>query len=303
MSEQRALANGTASRGRALDFCLEVCREVPPAAVPSACQRIRSGLLPLLLSGLLAACVVPVRVPTHNLGPRGDEGKSDLSFLHIGQTTRSDVLDKLAWMDTGYRNDRLFLGRWSGSSWAIAWAIGGYYAAEGGVDRTYGTHNLVIRFDQKGIVAEFYPVPDSKLSQEFASWLKRGEEAPLDLTTPIQVSVGHSHPTMGNTPPYRDAILVLGSDFLEFKEIESKKPNPGVRTPLLQILLGPRPLGGMGREKEHSFRIPAEKVVRLSYAGIHSGNADPVVTDYTLYFAEKTSAGRTTKKKATRRRR
>jgi hypothetical protein len=59
-------------------------------------------------------------------GPSGasiESRRLDLSFLHSGTTGRDEVVDKLAAINTGYVNPRLFWGRWSESKWGYWWFV------------------------------------------------------------------------------------------------------------------------------------------------------------------------------------
>ena len=63
---------------------------------------------------------------------RRDGEETRLEFIKVGSTTREEVEQKLGWVDTGIKDDRLFIGRWAESSWGVAWAAGGGYSAAGG---------------------------------------------------------------------------------------------------------------------------------------------------------------------------
>ncbi len=63
---------------------------------------------------------------------RRDGEETRLEFIKVGSTTRGEVEQKLGWVDTGIKDDRLFIGRWAESSWGVAWAAGGGYSAAGG---------------------------------------------------------------------------------------------------------------------------------------------------------------------------
>jgi hypothetical protein len=57
----------------------------------------------------LLGCAGATRLPFRSRGPTGnniEQKELDLTFLHSGTTTRKDVTDRLAVIDTGYSNPR-----------------------------------------------------------------------------------------------------------------------------------------------------------------------------------------------------
>ena len=134
-------------------------------------MRHYSRLPPLFLLSLVSICccgciAVPIRVPTKAVGTTGDTGKKvDLSFIVAGTTPRNEVAQRLAWVDSGIKNDRFFVARWTQSSWGVAWAVGGYYAADAGWNRSWIIRYLVVEFDQQGLTEKFSFVDDHKLAE------------------------------------------------------------------------------------------------------------------------------------------
>jgi hypothetical protein len=213
----------------------------------------------LLWLGCLAA---PMRVPTHTQGPAGKHASADLSFLRVGATSRTEVLQQLGWADTGLKNDRLFLGRWMSSKWAAVTAV---YGGGGSADRIWHTHNLIIEFDEKGVVSRYRLFSDDALAKELSTSLQNTQTPALDLSTPVVVSVAHHH-GVKNKENYGSARLSLTRDSVEFRE-------PG--------------------QKSHEFQVARQTIGGLTYAGwLHGDDPDSLKTNVTLHLSEQTSVGK-----------
>jgi hypothetical protein len=217
------------------------------------------SLLALLCAVCLTGCVaVPVRAPTRTIGTLGRQGNADLNFLKPGSTTRSQVEDKLEWTDTGFKDDQAFFGRWIDSSWTILWAGGGGYSGASGSDRQWTPHNVLIEFDEKGVVKDFREFPDEVLVQEITRWAQR-RRAPVP-SPPVTLRVKHRHGTGG----YEDGELVLRDELVDFHEADAR----------------------------HDFRIERKKIVRVAAAGkLRKGDAEASLTNQVIYFTEQTSMG------------
>ena len=140
-------------------------------------KRVIQGWACALFSLPWLACVAPMRVPTHTQGPAGQHVIADLSFLHVGSTTRAEVEQQMGWADAKVQNDRLFLGRWRDSKWVVAWVVagGGPDAGGGGfggTPRVWHTHNLIVEFDEKGVVAKYHVFSDGSLIQGLTASLR-----------------------------------------------------------------------------------------------------------------------------------
>ena len=210
-----------------------------------------------LLCSLCAGCVMPMRAPTRTKGPGEVENKLDLSFIKAGSTGRQEVLEKLGWIDTGLKDERLFLGRWISSSWAVLWAAAGGYSAGAGAERHWDGRNLMVEFDEKGLVKESRVFPDSALVKELSAWVARVQDRP-ELSTKTEITVEHRHAWGGQ----QEAKIVLGSDVFEFHET------------------------GKG---SHDFRIPPKQIAGLTFA--RRDTANPQNIHHTIHFKDKTKAG------------
>ena len=212
----------------------------------------------LLWLGCLAT---PMRVPTHAQGPSGEHGSADLSFLRVGATSRVEVVQQLGWTDAQLRNDRLFLGRWISSKWVVAWAAGGPYQGVGGAPRIWHTHNLIIEFDEKGVVSNYRLFSDDILAKALSTALGRTQTPALDLSAPVVIPIRHYH---GRDS--RPATLSLARDVVELKE-------PG--------------------NPSFEFKTAPQAITGLTVDGKHGGDGpDAQYTNCTLHFSEKTISGK-----------
>lgn len=190
--------------------------------ISSRIQFIRVAWTAFLCAFFCGCAAVPMRVPTKTRNVSGEVGKKlDLDFIQVGSTTREEVGQKLGWIDTGVKGDRLFLGRWADSSWGVAWAVTGYTSAVGGWNREWTTHTLVLDFDEKGVVRQMSVVPDKDILGALSKRVSEDSSGSLDLSTPIKLPVEYVRSSKRFT-----GTLVLGRDafvFLQERETNSKE--------------------------------------------------------------------------------
>jgi hypothetical protein len=178
----------------------------------------------LLSCAILAACIpIPSRRIT---GPSGTAKSEDISFISEGSTTRADVLQKLAWMDSGIDESRLFWGRWSSSK--VVW-VGGAPQLGAGAIRPWSTRNLMIEFDDNGVVARSRLIEEGNLTSELLSWWKRGGRKPLERSLISAMNVAY----VENTQVVEATLRVRGG-VLELRE--APQSNRSVRFTLSEIL-------------------------------------------------------------------
>jgi hypothetical protein len=220
------------------------------------------GLCMLLCCFLLGCVVVPVRTPTRTSGASGDKGKADLDFIQVGTTRREEVVQKMGWTDVGIKDERLFLGRWVSSSWVV-FSAGG---SQSGTDRHWGAHNVLVEFDEKGIVKQYSVFGDAELVKRLYRWVAQGPDRLLDLSKPIEIQVEH-YLRWGRS---HGGTLVLAKDSFEFREAVGTS---------------------------HNFKISPIKIRQLSLSGlVHKAPhgeepPDPQHVNATLYFTEKITVG------------
>ena len=189
----------------------------------------------------------------------------DLDFIRAGLTGRDEVLNNLYCVDVGAPDDAIFWGRWSDSSW--------YKVSEGANKRLWNIRNLLIEFDEWGVVERHRVVSDKELLKELAPLLDR-RTLVSDFSRPIEIPVyhrkqlgglGRDYPDPGGHRTYAPGTLVLGKDYVQFEE-----PAPG----------------------KHNFKVRPTKITRLRQAKLRDREAgDPRFTFLVLHFSRKTPAG------------
>jgi hypothetical protein len=214
-------------------------------------QRLFISLGCLFLSGCIGVTPMPKTTRT----PQGIEQKTiDLDFVHAGQTTRAEVVEKLKAIDTGYRSDRFFLGRWSSSSmggWAFLVGMGG---GVGNASRLWKSGNLLIQFDENGVVCDRTTFTDRQMAATLAP-VVAADPFPKDGSREVTVKYSKEG--------YRQVLqgkIVLSAREFEFEELGDAK-------------------------KRWQFSIPPGEVLSLT-TSLAEQNPDPVFSTHTLHFAE-----------------
>lgn len=158
-------------------------------------HRVRFARLPLtaLICLSCCGCAIPIHTATKTRVPSGLETKStvDPSFIRVGQTSRAEVLEKLGWTDTRVKDDRFFIGRWSESTWGVLWGGVVPYGAAGDWTRKWNAHNLLIEFDEKGVVQQTTYFSDKDILTTLSSLVAKYPTHTLDLSAPIEVPATH----------------------------------------------------------------------------------------------------------------
>lgn len=205
--------------------------------------------LPLCVT--LLGCLVATRLPKRTNTPEGTEVKNiDLSFLHSGQTTRAEVQERLKLIDTGYQGDHFFLGRWSSSVWG-AWVFL-LWSGEGG--RVWKSGNLLVEFDDAGIVKRFEPFDDAKALRHLAPV---AADMPLQLESPLELPVKY----WKTEALLVAAKIVLSKGTFDFEELGKHK-------------------------KKHKFSLPASEILRVEApVAIRDTDRNPTYTSQRLRCA------------------
>jgi hypothetical protein len=226
---------------------------------------IRAVWIALLCAWCSGCIVVPVRVPTKTISASGETGKKlDVEFIKVGTTTREEVGHKLGWVDTGVKDDKLFLGRWADSSWGVAWAAGGGYSGAGGWNRSWTAHNLVLDFDEKGVVQQMSVVLDKDIINTLSERISKDPSRSLDLSVPIEAPVEYIRPGKQFL-----GTLILSKD--DFTFLEDR---------------------GTGSKVAHDFKTSPENISHLSMGSwVASDSSHPENVVVTIHFRQKTPAG------------
>lgn len=195
---------------------------------PKKLQAITVFLLCVTLNGCIGATPLPKRTRT----PEGTEVKNlDLTFIRPGQTTRAEVKEKLELIDAGYQGDRFFLGRWSSSSWGTWAVLAGYIGSYAGGGRVWKSGNLLVEFNDEGIVTRSEPFDDVHAIRELTPV---AESTPLQLAVPLEMPVKY---WKNATPQLVAATITLSASSFAFELGDQKK--------------------------KHKFSLPAKEVLRV----------------------------------------
>ena len=146
------------------------------------------ALVPLavVLCILSTNCYPPMKVPTRVKPVTGGDLASapDTSVIKVGLTTRAEISRQFAAFDTGWRGERLFLGRWL------------YSGMVGNGGRWWGGKILAVEFDEKGVVTRYRVLSDNDFLRDQDSWpLVPAKNAPQhQLTIKTESVAGKSVP-------------------------------------------------------------------------------------------------------------
>jgi hypothetical protein len=191
-------------------------------SVGSLLRELASVLLAVSLLAISGCVIVPTRLPTQTRDTSGQSRKIDLTFLKPGVTTREEVGKTLASIDAQVDRADLFWGRWESSTWGY----GGFVALPGaggaGGARVWGSQNLLVSFDQKGLVKSWVVVDDKKLDQQLDA-LDASSSVPLDFSFPVHAKV-HVPFYHDNKPVPAIADLVLSAESLECDNVQGSLP-------------------------------------------------------------------------------
>ncbi len=236
--------------------------------LPGIFERAKTlfALICVFLCSLCVSCIIfPVRVPTRTKTPLSTERKTKIkvNFIQVGSTSRADVLNNLGWINTGIQEENFFWGRWTSSAWRWVWAVGAGGGGALGSNRVWGSHNLLVEFDEKGLVKSYSVFNDGAILKRLCATLTQRMREPLNLSPPIEIQVQHRH---AREAQYEPAKLILDKESFEFKEFT---------------------------KKSHSFEISPAKITRFSHASTFvrdpSSNASII---YSVHFGVKTNAGK-----------
>ncbi len=111
----------------------------------------------IIFSLLCAGCIIiPIPIPEHSpdAAYRAPIKKESLEFIEVGSTKREEVLLTLGPPDCTQENERVFDYQWETESEWI-YVVGAGYQAAGGTFHFSLTYQLLIEFDDTGIVKRF----------------------------------------------------------------------------------------------------------------------------------------------------
>jgi len=191
--------------------------------------KVRS-VVALLVCFALTGCV-PTPMPKRARGAAGTDlpGVPDTSQIHLGFTTRAEILEKFSSINTGVPGQRLFVGRW-------AFSHGG-----GNGIRDWTLQDLIVRFNDQGIVEKYAVSSDADLLNLLPTYLD-SKEVEADLAHPsshtysdfngsfaaqVIVDKNRLHFVWGDIAP--DEVIGLGEFQLAHMSADPAKYNLVVR--------------------------------------------------------------------------
>lgn len=270
-------------------------RGKPDRALRTNTAKVR-GLAAITFFGCVAlsGCVGATPLPKRTRTAQGAVVKTvDVSFIQPGKTTRAEVRQKLKLIDTGYEGDRFFLGRWSSSTWG-GWIIlaGMCCEAIGTGGRVWKSGNLLVEFDEAGLVKRTEPFDDKKANPVLA-FVAENTRVPLE--PPLEIPLRY----LKNNARFVPATIVLSNDHLGLEETSNEKKRykfsiPAkalvkIQTSIFLVSNDPtyvgwrihceddlRPFGGpRGKDLNVTVRVP-QLIMLMSYLQntSHGGNAE-----------------------------
>lgn len=202
-------------------------------------SRIRlylDGFMPFLPCALVASCLfgtfgcvaVPARMPTQTRDSSGKPLALDLTFLKSGSTTRDEVTKRLSAIDTGVNQNNLFWGRWDSSKWRTT-AIG--FVPPAG-ERVWRAHNLLIQFDQNGVVKSWVIAGDKELARQLDVYDPAATDCLLDLSSPLHAKAKSPVDVQDccNKEPPPTADFVLTADSFQYNLYFARRSGPHLST-------------------------------------------------------------------------
>jgi hypothetical protein len=190
-------------------------------------------------------------------GPDGAnlENHLDLQFLDESGTHVEEVRQRLSAIDTGYANPRLFWGRWSESKWGWWVVVAAPGGAAGDAKRVWHAHNLLVRFDENGLLQEKKLIDDdSALWRELHTQL--AEAPPLDLTQPVTIA---------------------GSGCCGVTDVSLARDSVRLTT---------------RRKKNPTVEVSPQMIVRISHNRVPDKGSSVGTTCHTLHLSEKSAIGK-----------
>lgn len=223
---------------------------------PAAC-----AVIALLL--LFSACFGASPMIKRERGPSGqqlEKNTLDMSFVHAGTTTRAEVLSKLSSVNTGYDDAHLFWARWATSNWGYGWMViapatnGGGGSGAGDAKRVWHVHNLLIAFDEHGIVQTKQSIDDNdELWRELHKYV--ATLPPVNATEAVSFPFGK----------YGERHITFGADGISAHR---------------------------ARGKVKSVNFAADKVIRITHSGAKDKRNGPGISCHVLELREKTAFGK-----------
>jgi hypothetical protein len=162
-------------------------------------------------------CAGVVPLPKRVKGQGGGEQARDVSFIHAGQTPRTEVEGRLKQFDVGINSQQFFIARWASSTWGAFACCG---LGEGGAaGRHWGNENLLVEFDNAGNVKRNSVFSDQQLVARLTPVVAL--QPSLDLSRPVEIK---TQLLLAASGWHLGKIILTPGVFTFKEEAASKKP-------------------------------------------------------------------------------
>ena len=154
-------------------------------------------------------------------------GKVDASFIEVGRTSRDELVQEFSWVDTGIKSDHLFWARWAFSDPGWVWSGPDDCAVlcrDAGPYRDWREHNLIVDFDDAGLVRSCRDVATLELVANPNAWMAQLPPPVAGSPSPIELGVFELHPQS----PIATAKLVLAYSF-RFQDLSKPRNDFQIR--------------------------------------------------------------------------
>ncbi len=181
-------------------------------------------VLSLLCSGCMVFPASKSRLPTGASGVL--TGKLDLKFIQPNKTSRAEVLEKLSSLDSGCGNHQFFWGRWSTPSVDLVPIFPRDPALRPPPSQGYSLQNLLVEFDDQGVVQSSRLIHDDQLIPELSALQVKIHTPALDLSEPFIFTVNFTRWNQGIlSAPYESGTIALFPDSFHFADNERGEDN------------------------------------------------------------------------------
>jgi hypothetical protein len=236
----------------------------------------------LLVCLLCGGCLAVPPLPRKTHGPQGTEGKVQLDFLKVGQTRRDEVREKLKAFDTGVQSERFFVGRWTYPIWL--WIVPVPYGDAGG--RQWSATNMLVDFDENGVVKRFEVLPDRALSRALGPVAGERQrpgpterveleiKVPLDVDRPAKIILASDNLEFVGVPGSKGSqqFTIAASKVLSIRSWNSIEPDPAYCDLIIQYTDQLTPLGRPKKEGVNVKVTVRDMVTLLSYTQANGGS-------------------------------
>jgi outer membrane protein assembly factor BamE (lipoprotein component of BamABCDE complex) len=131
-----------------------------------------------LLLNVNGCLIIPI--PTSQEEPLSGQEvtKEDLSFIQIGETTKTEISDRLGTPTVFWEDKNIYAYNWTMLSGRFFWAVGGGYRGAAGVSNIDEDHILLIQFDPNDLVKRFELTIHSSFDsygEHLTKWSEKGK--------------------------------------------------------------------------------------------------------------------------------